>query len=65
MRIEVEAGAEGVKGWFLGGLNEASLLVLRRMKGLSGSGSHPAQMGIGVSYCEGFPRKYAMCVCMK
>jgi hypothetical protein len=36
-----------IKGWLLGGSNEVSLLVLRMMKGLPDTGSHPAQMGIG------------------
>ncbi len=46
-----------VKGWLLGGLNEASPLLLRMTKGLPDPGSHPAQMGIGISCCEGFPKK--------
>jgi hypothetical protein len=39
-----------IKGRLLGGLSEVSLLVLRLMEGLPDTGSHPAQMGIGVSY---------------
>ncbi len=35
-----------IKGWLLGGSNEVSLPVLRMMKGLPDTGSHPAQMGI-------------------
>ena len=46
-----------IKRRLLGGLNEASLLVLRMMKGLPDTGSHPAQMGIGVSYNDGVPRE--------
>ncbi len=36
-----------IKGWLLGGSTEVSPLVLRMMKGLPNTGSHPAQMGIG------------------
>jgi hypothetical protein len=46
-----------IKGRLLGGLSEVSLLVSRLMVGLPDTGSHPAQMGIGVSYCEGRPRE--------
>jgi hypothetical protein len=49
-----------IKGRLLGGSNEVSLLVLRMMKGLPDTGSHPAQMDIGVSYCEGFPKENTM-----
>ncbi len=46
-----------IKGRLLGGSSEVSLLVLRLMEGLPDTGSHPAQVGIGVSYCEGFPKE--------
>jgi hypothetical protein len=39
-----------IKEQLLGGWSEARLLVLRLMEGLPDTGSHPAQMGIGVSY---------------
>ncbi len=45
------------KEQFLGDLREARLLVLRLMEGLPDTGSHPAQMGIGVSYNKGVPRE--------
>ncbi len=45
-----------IKEQLLGGLSEARLLVLRLMEGLPDTGSHPAQMGIGVSYNKGVPR---------
>jgi hypothetical protein len=44
-----------LKEQFLGGLNEARLLVLRLVEGLPDTGSHPAQMGIGVRYNDGVP----------
>ncbi len=52
-------GKEGrrIKGRLLGGLSEVSLLALRLMEGLPDTGSHPAQMGIGVSYSKGVPRE--------
>jgi hypothetical protein len=34
------------------------------MKGLPYTGSHPAQMGIGVSYCGGFPKGIPCSVCV-
>ncbi len=46
-----------IREQFLGDLNEARLLVLRLMEGLPDTGSHPAQMGIGVSYNKGAPRE--------
>ncbi len=49
-----------IKRRLLGGSNEVSLLVLRMMKGLPDTGSHPAQMSIGVSYCEGSPKENTM-----
>ncbi len=42
-----------IKRRLLGGSNEVSLLVLRMVRGLPDTGSQPAQMGMGVSYCEG------------
>jgi hypothetical protein len=42
-----------IKRRLLGGSNVVSLLVLGVMRGLPGTSSQPAQMGIGVSYCEG------------
>ena len=44
-------------GRLLGGLSEVRLLVLRLMEGLPDTGSHPAQMGIGVSYGKGASRE--------
>ncbi len=46
-----------IKEQLLGGLTEARLLVLGLMEGLPDTGSHPAQMGIGVSYNNGVPRE--------
>ncbi len=46
-----------IKEQLLGGLNEAGLLVLRLMEGLPDTDSHPAQMGIGISYNIGIPRE--------
>ncbi len=43
----------GIKRRLLGGSSVVSLLVLGMMRGLPGTGSQPAQMGMGVSYCEG------------
>ncbi len=54
----------GIKGRLLGGLSEVSLLVLRLVEGLPDTGSHPAQMGIGVSSCGGFPREKYHVVCV-
>jgi hypothetical protein len=53
-------GGRRIKRRLLGGSNEVSLLVLRMMKGPPDTGSHPAQMGIGVSYCEGLPKGNTM-----
>jgi hypothetical protein len=38
--------------------------VLGLMEGLSDTGPHPAQIGIGVSYGEGFPWKTPWSVCV-
>jgi hypothetical protein len=38
-------------------LIEVRLLALRLMEGLPDTGSHPAQMGIGVSYNKRVPRE--------
>jgi hypothetical protein len=46
-----------IKGLLLGGLSEVSLLALRLMEGLPDTSSHPAQMGIGVSYSKEVPRE--------
>jgi hypothetical protein len=45
-----------IKKQLLGCLSEARLLVLRLMEGFPDTGSHPAKIGIGVSYGKGASR---------
>jgi hypothetical protein len=54
-----------IKEQLLGGLREARLLVLRLMEGVPDTGSHPAQMGIGVSYKKGLLEKIVLSMCRK